>query len=266
MIQWSPEVLVWWISLSLIGVLNIAFWLRTAKKGVSDPERKTQLWLSFAFVIGCASRSFIPRADVQRWVLWDSWISSVFVGRSIATIAELSFMAQLSIFLRELAKATGQKTALRISYVIVPLIAMAECFSWYAVISTNYLGNTMEESTWTLSASLLIVGFFLVQKRLQPRLITYARAGMLLGLGYIVFMTRVDVPMYFGRWRADEAAGRAYLSLATGLHDVSSRWVVTRSIGDWRTEIPWMTLYFSAAVWLSLSLISAPKAALSSER
>jgi hypothetical protein len=29
---------------------------------------------------------------------------------------------------------------------------------------------------------------------------------------------------------------------------------VTHDIGEWREEIPWMSLYFSAAVWASLAL------------
>ena len=41
---------------------------------------------------------------------------------------------------------------------MVPLIVMAETYSWYAVATTNYVGNTMEESTWGLVSILLILG------------------------------------------------------------------------------------------------------------
>ena len=34
--------------------------------------------------------------------------------------------------------------------------------------------------------------------------------------------------------------------------------MVTRRWEDWREEIPWMSLYFSAAVWLSIALVRAP--------
>jgi hypothetical protein len=33
--------------------------------------------------------------------------------------------------------------------------------------------------------------------------------------------------------------------------------VVTHDIAEWREEIPWMSLYFSAAVWASLALCVA---------
>jgi hypothetical protein len=35
---------------------------------------------------------------------------------------------------------------------------------------------------------------------------------------------------------------------------VSTRWVVTHDLAEWKGEIAWMSLYFSAAVWASLAL------------
>jgi hypothetical protein len=84
-------------------------------------------------------------------------------------------------------------------------------------------------------------------------------AGILFGVAYVAFMTTVDVPMYVSRWMADEASGRRYLPLAAGLRDVSLRWVPTSAWGDWRTEMPWMTLYFSVVVWVSIALMHAPR-------
>ena len=69
-----------------------------------------------------------------------------------------TFAAQCALLLRVLAIETRKPAALGISRAIVPLIVMAETFSWYAVITTNYVGNTMEESTWGLVAMLLIAG------------------------------------------------------------------------------------------------------------
>ncbi len=43
------------------------------------------LLLCAAYVFGCAFRSVLPRADVQRICLFDTWLSSVVVGRSVAT-------------------------------------------------------------------------------------------------------------------------------------------------------------------------------------
>jgi hypothetical protein len=72
--------------------------------------------------------------------------------------------------------------------------------------------------------------------------------------GYVAFLVAVDVPMYFGRWQADLTNGREFLGILAGLYDVSTRWTVTHDFEQWKDEIPWMSLYFSAAVWSSLAL------------
>ncbi len=257
--SWSIEVLVWWLLLCVAAVFNLSVWVRMARVPIVDSGRRKQLALALVFALVCGFRGVVPRADVQRIVLFDTWLSSVMLGRAVATVAELSLMAQLSLYLYELAEEAGLEGVRRLSLVIVPLIAMAECCSWYAVISTNYLGNTCEESIWTLSAALLIVGYALVSRRAGGRTRALLRRGLGVGGGYVAFMLNVDVPMYFGRWRADQAAGRAYLAPLAGLHDVATRWVTTRSFSDWRTEMPWMGLYFTVAVWVSLSLVRAPR-------
>ena len=35
---------------------------------------------------------------------------------------------------------------------------------------------------------------------------------------------------------------------------LATRWIVTHNVARWRHEIPWMSLYFSVAVWTSLVL------------
>src|SRR5262249_60104219 len=95
-------------------------------------------------------RSFLPRADVQRICLFDTWLSSVAIGRSVATVAEVCFAAQWVIVLHRLGTMTGADTVSNIAWVILPLIFIAECFSWYAVLTTNYLGNAVENSIWAV--------------------------------------------------------------------------------------------------------------------
>jgi len=72
--------------------------------------------------------------------------------------------------------------------------------------------------------------------------------------GFLAFLATVDVPMYASRWRADVANGARRLTPLEGLRDVSLRWVVTHDMAEWKDEIPWMSLYFSGAVWSSLAL------------
>jgi len=258
----SNPVAVWWCFLVAVSAANVALWFglyRRYRNTAVARQTSTFLaeplvWLSAAYVFGCAFRSILPRADVQRICLFNDWISSVVVGRSVATVAEVCFVIQWAIVLRALANLTHSDTAKAVSNIIVPLIVVAEACSWYAVITTNYLGNVLENSLWTLT--FLLIGVAL--SRLIPRFrgpVQWTIAAAAAGIAcYVVFMATVDVPMYFDRWQADVADGKSYLGLVAGLHDVAARWTVTHDIAQWRQEIPWMSLYFSMAVWASLAL------------
>jgi hypothetical protein len=170
----------------------------------------------------------------------------------------MCFMAQWALLLHHAAKEAGSRCGLAISRVIVPLIAVAEVCSWYAVLTTCYAGNAIEESLWALSAALLVVGCLAVWIRSREARRPFLAAALVLGIAYVTFMCTVDVPMYIYRWRADEANGREYLSLAQGFEDAWSRRVVTFAWEEWREEVPWMSLYFTVAVWWSLTLVHVP--------
>jgi hypothetical protein len=140
------------------------------------------------------------------------------------------------------------------AWVIVPLIIIAECFSWHAVLTTNYLYNAIENSLWAVA--FFVVGIGLC--RSLPEFDGSARVVLAIAIigiaGYLAFLMTVDVPMYLSRWRAGVADGSMLLSPLEGLRDVSTRWVVTHDIAHWKDEIAWMSLYFSLAVWASLAL------------
>src|SRR6202041_3037505 len=189
-LAWSNPVSWWWAMLTLVSGVNIAAWilmyreLHDAGGSGRIPGMQIMLLLSAAYVFGCAFRSLLPRADVQRICLFDTWLSSVAVGRSVATVAGIC---------RLIPEFDG---ALRI----------------------------------------ILVG---------------AVVGIVV---YLAFLMTVDVPMYLKRWRADVARGNRGLRPLEGFRDVSTRWVVTYDLSEWREEIAWMSLYFSAAVWASLGL------------
>jgi hypothetical protein len=172
----------------------------------------------------------------------------------VATVAEVCFAAQWAIILHQLGTMTGADTTLNAAWVIVPLILIAECFSWHAVLTTNYLGNAIENSIWAVC--FFIVGIGLC--RLLPEfdgLVRVILAITIIGIaGYLAFLMTIDVPMYLSRWRAEMAVGSKPMRPLEGLRDVSTRWVVTHDLAEWKDEIAWMSLYFSMAVWASLAL------------
>lgn len=263
----SERVITWWLCLCAVGALNIVAWLFAAaalsrRQGVLTAEayalRRWQLLLSAGYVLGCAFRSALPVYDVPRLCLFDTWWSSVLVGRSVATFAELCFVAQWSLMLREASRATGSEIGRSTAWVMLPLIAIAETFSWYSVLTTSNLGHVVEESLWGLSAALLVASLVAIWPRCAATLRPLLAAWCVAGVAYVAFMFLVDVPMYWSRWLADEAAGRSYLSLEQGVLDVALRRVVSHSWEDWKGEVAWMSLYFSVAVWLSIALVHAP--------
>jgi hypothetical protein len=261
-LAWSNPLARWWGLLTSVSGANIAVWFWLYQRLPEPPTGRLDitsgtglmLLLCAGYVFGCAFRSFLPRADVQRICLFDTWLSSVVVGRSVATVAEICFAAQWALVLHRLGTTTGADTTLSIAWLVVPLIIIAECFSWHAVLTTNYLHNAIENSIWAVA----FLGVGIGLGRLLPNVdgaVAVALAVAIVGIaGYLAFLVIVDVPMYLSRWRAKVAEGGQHLRLLEGLRDVSTRWVVTHDLAEWKDEIAWMSLYFSAAVWASLGL------------
>jgi hypothetical protein len=261
-LAWSNPVARWWGLLTVVSGANIAAWLLLYRQLPAlpsapldgTPRVELMLILCAAYVFGCAFRSFLPRADVQRICLFDTWLSSVVVGRSVATVAEVCFAIQWAIVLHQLGAMTGAETTLNAALIVTPLILIAECFSWYAVLTTNWLGNAIENSLWAVAFSAVGLGLC----RLLPEFDGPVRVVLIVAIagiaGYLAFLVTVDVPMYLARWRTKHSDGAKFMRLLEGLRDASTRWVVTHDLAEWKDEMTWMALYFSAAVWASLAL------------
>lgn len=267
-ISLENPVAIWWIAISTAGVINILFWTwtrlyRFQNSNFFDLFKNPQnpnniIWYSMLYVFVCAFRSWIPRADVQRICLWDTWFSSVMVGRSVATIAELAFVFQWTLVLRFYASTTKDSVINQVSKLIFPLICVAEICSWYAVIRTHYLGNSIEESLWAVSYFLIAIALFRLSKYLNNAMKMASYFGAIGSVLYVIFMMTVDVPMYITRLIADTQNQKEYFGFWDGLIDLNQRWVVTHNIIDWKSEIPWQTLYFTFAVMVSIALCYLP--------
>ena len=261
-LAWSNPVSWWWGFLTLVSGVNITVWFllyRWLHEQPTGSLRSTlgievMLLLSAAYVFGCAFRSFLPRADVQRICLFDTWLSSVVVGRSVATVAEICFAAQWVLVLHRLGTMTGADTTLNAAWVILPLIIIAECFSWYAVLTRNYLGNSIENSIWAVAFFIIGIGLCRLLPEFHGPVRTVLAIAVIGIAGYLAFLMTVDVPMYLRRWRTELGDRSKFLRPLAGLYDVSTNWVVTHDLAEWKDEIPWMSLYFSVAVWASLAL------------
>jgi len=249
-------LLAWWLALCAAAAVNPLLWAWSARRLAPDApvSRRWMLWLSAVYVVGCGFRSILPMIDAPRLCLHDNWISRIAVGRTIATAAELCFALQWSLLLRE--ASAGSRAAGFASRAIVPVIAVAEAFSWGAVLTSNYLLHAAENSLWTLAAALALAAFVSLRARADTATLRFLDAACLSALVYIAYMAIEDVPMYLSRWRA---AGGASAPLDEGLRTLLGRCIVRRDWSAWREDATWLTLYFTVGVWISVTLPHAPR-------
>lgn len=276
----SYKTFLWWGGLSLIAIFNISLWLWTYltvgrdERATSQmsPYQKKQLFLSGIYVFVCAYRSILPRIDLERYCLFDTILSSIFLGRLAATIAEISFSAQLALFLYKLGENHGHPIAQSLAVVIVPAVTIAQAFCWCGVLTLNHLYHAIEESIWailggSLGCSLLS---FAWHHAGNENLVRLGCFGSFASILFFSFMIMVDVPMYLARWKqgqkdASSSSSREPIRtrhlmplVRKGSSDAWRRRVVTTSWKIWREETLWLTGYFSSAVWLSLLLVHLP--------
>src|SRR5215467_2560041 len=202
-------ILWWWSILFLVSMGNLILWLVIARDvhGVAHGYVAQQLWLSGIFAAACAFRSVLPRIDLERQCLWNSPLSSIFVGRSIATVAELCFAAQCALLIAKLAAFTRNPAFQVVGWSIVPLNLPAQVCCWYAVISLNHLGHAIEEILWSVLTFLMALSLGLTLGQMPEHSRILSGFGMVAGAGAALLMLVVDVPMYLARWRQARRSG-----------------------------------------------------------
>lgn len=252
------KVASWHRALSAAAAANLALWW-WSRSAASDAYGARQWALCGVFTAVCAFRSFLPRVDLERFVLVDHPLSAVFLGRCAATVAEVSFAAQVALALRLVAARTGLGWIGAYALCVVPLLSLAQVFCWYSVATLDHAGHAVEESLWTLTHAGSGLCMALAWAHAPPDLKPFCASGAVLAAGFVAFMVTVDVPMYVRRWRAGRADGARYLPLGAGLRDAWSRRVPTRRWEDWKEEVAWLTMYFTGAVWVSLLMVRLPR-------
>ena len=252
----DTSILWWWSFLFLVSAGNLILWLLIAREmnGLSDGYVAQQLWLSGIFAAACAFRSVLPRVDLERQCLWNSPLSSIFVGRSVATVAELCFARQCALLISKLSALTGNPSLQVVGWSIVPLILLAQVCCWYAVVSLNHLGHAIEEILWSVMVFLVALSLAL----------TWDTAG-----GHQDSERDRDGGVRRGR-APDAGRGRPHVPRAMAAREEQRRAISPRDgraegcppAAPGRTPLermeargPWMSLYFSAGVWLSFCLV-----------
>ena len=246
---------IWWKFLCFTAVINIfiwvaAIWMHSDVQGFSY----SQPILSGIYVMVCAFRSFYPRIDLERYCLFDTPISSVALGRTLATIAEICFSIQIALLIYDLGVLLDSSTILYTSYVIVPIIVFAQISCWYAALTLNHLWHGVEESAWVvmllLAAGCFVAGFTTLEGVYRALM----GIGLLSCIGSAYIMLFIDIPMYFSRKKNGSESGIKYLTIEEGIQDAVSRRVQTSDWDIWKKEAIWITPYFTVGVWLSIGM------------
>lgn len=261
---------LWWLFIAIISIYNcytiIHYWRKWLNTKLSLFQ-KQMLYLSSIYVIVCAIRAIWPRKDVDRICFFDQSINTVIVGRSIATIAELCFVKQLSLVLGQVINkynfGINPKSFIFTSFYAyyVPFIFIAECCSWTGVATKCQIWNAIEESIWMITGLHMTISYLLIY--LQENIPNKDRRQLAIficaGLGFVIFMCFIDIPMYVERWYIDTYIDNIqYLPLSEGIIDLMECKQIIHDFSIWWEDIPWMTGYFSVGVWISISFINIP--------
>ena len=239
------------MALCAAALLNTALWFVSAWWLAPQPEvettRQALLWLSAVYVAGCAFRSFLPMIDVPRYCLHDTALSRIFVGRTVATVAELAFVGQWALVMHEAG-------AVRAALALLAIIVIAEILSWLAVLTRNDLFHAAENALWTLAAA--FAAAFLASRWSHEGAVgrKVILAAIACAAVYIGLMAAYVVPMYLRRWQF----GGAHVSPRVGLRQVLKHCTVERGWAQWRQDAAWLTPYFTLAVWISIALVHVP--------
>lgn len=252
----SNKTYLWWKFLCFTALVNIGIWMWAILVRMDMPDFSlVQPILSGIYVFICAFRSFFPRIDLERFCLVDTPLSNVALGRTFATVAEICFSIQCALIVNELGVLLNSATITQVSYVIVPIIVIAQICCWYAALTLNHFWHGIEESAWVvmvlLAAGCFYAGFIELSGIQKIIMLT----GIFSCLGSAYIMVCIDIPMYLSRQKSHAELARRYLGIIEGMQDAISRRVHTADWAIWKKETIWITTYFTFGVWLSIAMV-----------
>ena len=110
--------------------------LLLSRETTTKYERKQKIFSSL-FILSNTVRSIFPRIDVERICYFDNFLSTTIVGRSFATIGEISLSLQIANAL--LLMTQHLEVPSFFPYILPPAITFAQMLCWCGVLSTNQI-------------------------------------------------------------------------------------------------------------------------------
>ena len=269
----------WWFLQALTQFFNLIVLSKIIASKNEKPSNYAhkQKWLCFVYTCACFIRAVWPRKNLDRQCFFNTFINTMVVGRTLATIGELCFISQMKHAFIALSKdlcklGRGDPSTHKLIQDIASatwwFIVVAQTCCWICVTTGYTAWSAVEESIWTICfaffwLSALYFRFLVISKNENLHR-EFKMSRILLNTFlfcttiYLIFMITIDVPMYINLVSQYEKEGRKYISFVEGLITGTSCNKVSKKFSDWWTEARWQTPYFTFAVWVSLALAAMP--------
>ena len=257
----DPDVLSWWRALRALAVVNVCLWLAALFYApMNGAHGELQLALSGVYVLVCAYRSVLPRVDLERLVVVDSHLSSIFLGRAAATVAEICFALQLGLLVHQLGVHAGMPWVQGAAWAVPVFMIVAQGFCWHSVLTLNHITQAVESSLWAAGFAWIAALLGAVALGSTGWVNALAIFGVVGAAAFVSYVLWVDVPMYWRRYQHGRAQGLVYMRLDHGVHDALHRRVPSGNWAAWKADALWLTPYFSVGVWISIAMVCVPGA------
>jgi hypothetical protein len=200
----------------------------------------------------------VPRVDLERLVVVDTRLSSIFLGRAAATVAEICFALQFGLVVHQLGMHAGLPWVQGAAWAIPVFMVVAQGFCWHSVLALNHITQAVESMLWAAGFSWMAALLAVIALDSSGWVQSLAVFGILCSTAFVAYVVGVDAPMYWRRHRHGRAQGLIYLRLDQGARDAWYRRVHSGSWAAWRADVLWLTPYFSVGVWLSIAMVCVP--------
>lgn len=259
LVQPDAQLLSWWRILRGLAVLNVCLWLAVLHLDhANGVYAGAQLALSGVYVLVCAYRSMFPRVDLERLVVVDTHLSSIFLGRAAATVAEICFALQLGLLVHQLGMHAGLPSVQMAAWAIPVFMVVAQGFCWHSVLTLNHITQAVESMLWATGFSLMAALLGVIALQGSGWVQSLAIVGVLGSTAFVAYVVGVDVPMYWRRYQHGRARGLVCMRLDQGCRDAWHRRVPSGSWAAWKADALWLTPYFSFGVWASIAMVCVP--------
>jgi hypothetical protein len=253
----KQPVKTWNLYLSFISIFNIIFFnvYYFSKRNTYDLFQHKLAILVFIYIYVCAYRSIWPRIEGPNICLNKNSMSLPILGRTSATIAEISFGLLFVLITNKLILGISKKNMFMLAWnnILFYLIVLAQVFCWIGIITTDPSYNALEESLWTVFGISKIILYIIIYYYIgfNNSYLRYTIPIIIVCvLVYTLFMITVDVPMYIQNAKTHNGK---YNSLGDGILKLC-KCNFTKKLDKWKEDIPWLSGYFTFAVWFSIGL------------